>query len=149
MKLLSWNSRGLGNPRRIRSLRKLVKREAPDLVFLQETKVLSSFFSFRKFGLGYKNALAVDRDGKSGGLVLLWKEDINFEVVCYSPNIIHDFIIVGDGCGQRCLLIGVYGIPEASWRHIFWDNLKGLSPSDETPWIVFRDFKKILFHSEK
>lgn len=38
MRLLSWNVRGLGNPRILYSLRNLVRVKAPDLVFLPETK---------------------------------------------------------------------------------------------------------------
>lgn len=71
MNLLNRNFRGLENPNEIWSLCELVKQEAPDLVFLQETKLLSSYFYFRKFNLGYQNALAVDCNGKSDGLVLL------------------------------------------------------------------------------
>lgn len=30
--------------------------------------------------------LVVDSIGKSGGLVVLWKEDVNFEVINYSSH---------------------------------------------------------------
>lgn len=76
------------------------------------------------------------------------KEGIFFEMVCYSPNFIHG-CLVGEGYGQECLLTRVYGLPEASRRPFFWYNLKGSIPVDEILWMVFRDFNKILFHSEK
>lgn len=70
MKLLSLNSCGLGNLGGIWSLHELLKREDLDSIFLQKIKVLVSYFSSRKFGLGYRNGLVVDCDGKRGGLVL-------------------------------------------------------------------------------
>ena len=39
MNLLSWNCRGLGNPRIVRDLHHMVKEKKPTLVFLMETKV--------------------------------------------------------------------------------------------------------------
>ncbi|KAF5444973.1 hypothetical protein F2P56_034064 [Juglans regia] len=44
MKLLSWNVRGLGNPRGIRALCNLVKREAPEVLFLWETHLKAHEF---------------------------------------------------------------------------------------------------------
>ncbi|MCI72567.1 RNA-directed DNA polymerase (Reverse transcriptase), partial [Trifolium medium] len=39
MKLISWNCRGLGNPTAVRALKKLIKDQSPDIVFLMETKL--------------------------------------------------------------------------------------------------------------
>lgn len=149
IKLFSWNFYGLENLCGIQSLCELVKQKDLDLIFLQETNVLSSYFSSRKFSLGFQNILAVDCEGKSGGLVFLWKEKIQFEVLRYSFNFIYGILIVSNGNGQKCLLIGFYGFPKAFCRSSFWDNLKGLRPEDETPWMVFGDFNEILIHSEK
>lgn len=61
----------------------------------------------------------------------------------------YGFLIVGDDYGERCLLMGVYGIPEASRRPILWESFKGLSLKNTTPWIMFGDLNEILFHSKK
>lgn len=99
MRLLSKNFYGLGNSHGIWSFGELLKWEAPDLVFLQETKVSSSFFSLKKFILDFKHGLAVDCMGKSGGLVLLWKEDVNFAILSYSSNFVHGVLHMEDGRG--------------------------------------------------
>jgi exonuclease III len=39
MKIISWNCRGLGNPTAVRALKKLLKTQCPDLVFLMETRL--------------------------------------------------------------------------------------------------------------
>lgn len=41
---ISLNSRGLGNPRRVQNLRDILWREDPNVVFFQETKVISHFY---------------------------------------------------------------------------------------------------------
>ena len=38
MSLLSWNCRGLGNPQTVNALKKVIRLEDPNLVFLMETK---------------------------------------------------------------------------------------------------------------
>ncbi|MCI76476.1 hypothetical protein A2U01_0097746, partial [Trifolium medium] len=39
MKVMSWNCQGLGNPRTVRALQKLLANNHPDIIFLTETKL--------------------------------------------------------------------------------------------------------------
>ena len=39
MNLLSWNCRGLGNPRSVNALKEVIRIEKPKIVFLMETKL--------------------------------------------------------------------------------------------------------------
>lgn len=94
MKVLSWNARGLGNPRGFCTLQDLLKREAPDLVFLQKTKVSASYFITYMLSYGFPNCLAVHCEGKSGGLVLMWKKEIPVDILQYSKNHIHGLITI-------------------------------------------------------
>lgn len=115
MILLSWNPRGLGNPRGFKTLQNLLAREDPDIVFLQETKVRTPFFDSNKFKLGFSNVFVVDCDGKSRGLVLLGKDDIFLEVLNFSVNYIHGLVTIGSNDMNReekCFPIGIYGHPE-------------------------------------
>jgi exonuclease III len=48
MKFLSWNCQGLGNPKTVRVLKKLLTNYQPDLIFIMETKLLNPTFSFIK-----------------------------------------------------------------------------------------------------
>lgn len=58
--------------------------------------------------------LVVDSIGKSGGLVVLWKEDVNFAAINYSSH--HNHGVVGSNRegDNRWWLIRVYGHLEAS-----------------------------------
>lgn len=42
MKLISWNIRGLNNPRKGRLLKNMLMQEKPSILFLQETKCNST-----------------------------------------------------------------------------------------------------------
>lgn len=59
----------------------MLKKEDPDLVFHQETKVKASFFATKKFIFGYNNFMGVDCYGKSRGLAVLWKDDVEFQIL--------------------------------------------------------------------
>lgn len=70
MKILSWNVRGLGNPQGIRTLRDVIVKEGPDILFFQETRLKTQAVENCKYKLGFTNCLAVDCVGKSGGIAL-------------------------------------------------------------------------------
>ena len=61
------NCRGLGKPSAVCSLCELIRREAPALVFLAETKLSRAEFDRVRVRLGDFNRLAVDSMGRSGG----------------------------------------------------------------------------------
>lgn len=94
MKILSWNCRRLGNSRIVQSICFLVNDKGPDVVFLMETKL--SYFCAqavtRKFR--YEGCIVVESIGRNGGLVLLWKQQDQIELVNYSQR--HINIIIKD-----------------------------------------------------
>lgn len=70
MIFLSWNSRGRENPQEIRVLCGLVKGEAPEVLFMQETRLINKVMVRQKVRLGFENCLVVSCKGRSGGLAL-------------------------------------------------------------------------------
>ena len=72
MKIISWNIRGCGNPRKWKTLNRKIKQETPDILFLQETKC--SFGGLEKIkdkiwkGI---NLIALYAAGQSGGVEIL------------------------------------------------------------------------------
>lgn len=64
---------GLGTHKKFETLGVALKGRL-DVFFLQETKVLASFFSSHKFHFGFHNCFPVDRAGLDGVLALLWKK---------------------------------------------------------------------------
>lgn len=73
MSCISWNCRGLGNPRALGTLQELIREKRPHFIFLVET--ISSVLQLDeiKVLLGYDGVFAVSNVGRSGGLAFLWK----------------------------------------------------------------------------
>ena len=65
MSIFSFNYRGLGNPSAVYSLRDLIRRKAPSIVFLLETKLSSMEFGKIRDCLGDFHDVAVDSVGRS------------------------------------------------------------------------------------
>lgn len=86
MKLLSWNYQRLGNPWIGRSLLKFVKDQVPDVCFLMETRLDEDGFNDLYRDLPFKNKLFVKKPNAGGGLALLWKQDIQLDLINYSEH---------------------------------------------------------------
>lgn len=80
MNCISWNCQGLGNPSAVQALKELIRREAPNVVFLMETKKTHKEWDRLKVQLGTKNCLAVDCEGRRGGLALLWDDKTDLTI---------------------------------------------------------------------
>jgi exonuclease III len=84
MNLLSWNYRGLGNPRAIWDLRLLVKEKQPNLLFLMETRAKNKKLQAIRCSLGFEGMFSVDPVGLSGGIALFWKNNGEVSILNYS-----------------------------------------------------------------
>ena len=71
LRIISWNCRGLGNPRSVRALHDLVRCWNPKIVFLMETKSKKNRMERIKNRIGFANGLIVPSVGRSGGIALL------------------------------------------------------------------------------
>nr|POF12336.1 hypothetical protein CFP56_66754 [Quercus suber] len=64
---------------------------------------------------GFIHGLIVPRSERSEGLAMLWKKDINLEIMEYVGNFI-DAIVVEFSSGIRWRIIGFYRHPETHRR---------------------------------
>jgi exonuclease III len=148
MIVISWNCRGLGNPRTVRDLRRMVKVKRPILVFLMETKLKQKKMEKIRCLLGFQNLFVVDSNGRSGGLALLWKEEAGLEIQNYSCRHIQA-VVKNPGGEGSWKFTGFYGHPEASKRGEAWSLLKFLKEFSPQPWLCAGDFNEILEEAEK
>ena len=145
---ISWNCQGLGNPQTVRDLRRMVKVKRPTLVFMMETKLRQRKMEKIRCSLGFHNLFVVDSIGKSGGLALLWKEEVGLEIQNYRRR--HIQAIVKNPVGDRLWkFTGFYGHPDASKRGEAWNLLKHLKDYSPHPWMCAGDFNEILEGSKK
>jgi hypothetical protein len=93
MRILSWNCRGLGNPRTERDLCLLVKEKCLILVSLMETKLRKEKMELIHCKLGFKNLFVVDSVGKSDDLALLWGEEIIVDIQNFSRRHINGVLV--------------------------------------------------------
>lgn len=148
MKILSWNCQGLGNPRAVQALRRLVVAKGPTIVFLSETRCNRSYFTSLSIQFGFDDFFAVDACGKSGGLCLLWKNEST--VAIRSSSLHHiDVEVGGIGDPEHWRLTGFYGHPAAEDRHKSWSLLRRLDLESRLPWVCLGDFNELLCTKEK
>ena len=89
MKILSWNSRGLGHPSKLVALKDLIHSEKPEIMLIQETKQnqceMNRIISQQKHFLGSTS----EARGASGGIVTLWDSK---KWICNSTNVHQNWI---------------------------------------------------------
>jgi hypothetical protein len=64
MSLMRWNCRGLGQPRTVQELTRLVRSVCPDIVFLLETSQHMERVQNLKIRIGMNKCFIVDGRGK-------------------------------------------------------------------------------------
>lgn len=79
MKILAWNCRGLGSPRAVRALLDVQKQAQPDVIFLSESHLDKIKAEKVRRRIGYDHMIIHESDGRSGGLLLLWKKGVTIE----------------------------------------------------------------------
>ncbi|XVE99180.1 hypothetical protein REPUB_Repub03eG0175100 [Reevesia pubescens] len=114
-----------------------------------------TFLKMAKFGTSTNeisaeagNCLAFDCFGRSGGLALLWTENVVIELLSYSASHI-DVIIRDPTIHQDVHFTGFYGNPDIGRRKESWHLLRHLKNSSILPWLCAGDFNKLLSDSEK
>ena len=115
MKILSWNCQGLGNPWTGRSLRKIVREQAPNMCFLIETRLDKEGFNRLYDELPYPNRIIVKNPDMGGGLALIWKEGIVPDLINFTAN--HILVKVKEEDGFEWWLTCFYGWPEAHLQY--------------------------------
>lgn len=144
MNLLSWNCWGLGNHRTVQELYDLCRNKSPYLVFLCETKCNQHAIERIKTKLNLFG-FSVPARGRSGGLAMLWKKDIDVSLRAFIDRFI-DVNLTFFGLSLR--ITGVYGELDVSLRRSAWCQFSSLNSDPSTPWLCLGDFNEILVHNE-
>ena len=122
--------------------------EDPILIFLMETKLVIAELDVIKEGLKRTQGLVVPSKRRSGGLALLWKQDLNVSVQSFSKSHIDTIINQNDG-SQSWRFTGFYGNPDTSKREESWLLLKSFSSINTLSWVCIRDFNELMHSREK
>jgi len=77
MKFITWNIRGLNNPRKQRILRNKLKQEQLDLCFIQETKCTTDIMEAISKQQWHKyKMVAIEGHQMAGGILTLWNPQV-------------------------------------------------------------------------
>ncbi|KAL5554075.1 hypothetical protein UlMin_041476 [Ulmus minor] len=147
MNILAWIVQGLGNNWTFQILHDYVQQYSPSLVFLSET--LSSKLQMKRFRikLGFSGMLLWEKEGRSGGLCLLWSDSVSVQLLSGSKGHIDVMVTSLNSICWR--FTGLYGNPDTSLRPQFWNLMKRLGDSSSLPWLCGGDLNEILFGHEK
>ena len=115
IRLLSWNCQGLGNLWTGRSLRKIVREQAPNVFFLMETRLDREGFD-RLYGeLPYPNRIIVKKPDLGRGLALIWKNEVMIDLINFIAN--HILVKVKEEDRFEWWLTCFCGWPKVNQRH--------------------------------
>ena len=99
-----------------------MRDQAPTVCFLMETRLDKEGFDELCGNLPFLNWLIVKYPNTGGGLALIWKKEIQLDVVNYTANHILAKVVEEDGFVW--FLSGFYGWPEAREKVKSWALLR-------------------------
>lgn len=112
-----------------------------------ETRLDKGGFDNKCRELPFQNKLIVKKPYGGGGLALLWKTQVQLDVINYTDHHILAKVVEDDGF--ECMLTCFYEWPEASQKNKSWALLSHLSTFVRGPWCCIGDFNTILHSKEK
>ena len=146
MRALGWNCRGICNASTVRALRAQNRGHKPAIIFLCETKANGERMDYVNRRVGFNENVVIEAKGRVGGLWLMWKNNVQIEVVEFNKYVIAVKIL---DPGGDWYLIGFYGPPYASKKRKVWENFCALLETFQEPWICFGDFNIVMDSEEK
>lgn len=144
MKILSWNTRGLGDKTKRMVVKRSIKRLNPNLVLIQETKkdiidlvLVKELWSYKDIGWSFVEAI-----GRSGGILTMWDE---------SKISVAQVLKGGYSLTVKCLTINkksfwitnVYRPNDYRERKHLWAELQSLAAYCVEAWCIGGDFNVI------
>ncbi|XP_019097316.1 PREDICTED: uncharacterized protein LOC109131143 [Camelina sativa] len=125
----------------------MYKQFSPDIMFLMETKNSDAVTLKAVEGLNFACRHLVPPQGHGGGgLALLWKQDVDIEILVSGSNFVDTKVLVK---GKSFYATFVYGDPDHIKRRRVWEALKMIAESREEAWFLYCDFNDIVDSSEK
>jgi exonuclease III len=147
MRIAAQNCRGLGNRPAVHGLLALQKKVDPDILFLCETKLDEPRMQKFQLLLGLPNMLVRKCDGRSGGLAMFWRREINVSLRWMGR--MHIDVDVEEEDGFKWRLTGIYGEPRHDKREETCKLLRTLHQQSDLPWLCIGDFNEIMYSFEK
>lgn len=132
----------------VSTLNRYLRCTKAQIAFISETRCGVARAEERIQNLPLRNSIVVSSIGKSGGLWLIWGEDVNVRLIEQNKNMI--VIMVREkGCVDEWMLIGVYGDPNRVENPEIWNDLESHVSGFDGSACLTGDFNAIVSSTEK
>lgn len=149
---LSWNCRGIGGSLRSSTsthLSRLLTATKAQVCFLSETRNHSITSTSIKNRFNINDAFVVPSQGQSGGLWLLWTDEVTVSIVEYSQNFIFAMCI-NNVSHSKYGLVCIYGDPHRRSTDVIWNRVLAFVATNATvPMLCMGDLNNIMNANEK
>lgn len=143
-----WNCRGATSSSFHRFCKQYLDVHHPDVVVVMETRV-DPLKLQRTFGLlGFDGFLSTDVQGYAGGIVVVWKTaQLHITLLRREFQFLH--LRVNMGNMAEWFFTPIYASPNEEARRGLRADLRRLSSSVQSPWLLAADFNDIAHSGEK
>jgi exonuclease III len=151
MNIITWNIRGLNNPRKKRILRNRLRKEQPDLCFIQDTKcTVDKMETISKKQWSKYKMLVVKGQQMEGGILTLWNSQMMNLIVAEATKHTLSVNMQIIGNTKMILCTNVYGSQMLEEKRRMLLDLEDLKTcSNNLHWILAGDFNIITSLAEK
>lgn len=138
---------GLRNPFTVADLKSLVRQNHPHILFLIETKLLSSDMNKICAVLAFPTCFKADNHKRAEGLAILWFDDVQLFLLSFSSY--HTNYQVNSFISMSWRFNGLYTEPRTKQRFRVWNLFHHLHSQYNLSWFCIGDFNEILNLDEK
>lgn len=131
MIVLLWNCRGACSSDFLLYFRDLILLQKSNLVILTEIKVTVDRAKAIIPKLGFTHHASSLAEGNLGGILVLWNDDLDLEVVGHTRHEIHLRVKVYNQ--PLFMLFAIYCLNSPNAKSILWKNLLTVSQSIDYP----------------
>ena len=128
MKCITWNVRGLRDPRRRGVVGRYLREWGADIICLQETMLINSdqrIWSYLGWG-GNDTHVCIDASGRSGGILLAWKPSLFDREDIWRGKHVVAARLIHRADGRTIVFASAYGPTNVSNRAELWEDLTQL-----------------------
>ncbi|XP_027148760.1 uncharacterized protein LOC113749274 [Coffea eugenioides] len=138
----------MGRPLTVSQIEEVNRLHFPEIIFLSETKNKKCYMNKLKMKLKFDSLFVVDPIGRSGGLAVMWRKDVQIKRVLYT-----DFTI------ELCIedlsrkiswwLVCIYANVDDAIREKQWKIIESRRALWGNRWLLAGDMNDILSNDEK
>lgn len=144
-KLMCWNVRGLGCPKKCSVVRDVLRSSRGDICYFQETKINEVDYGYlaRVFPSFFdKNCVYLNAIESRGGLLISWKRSYSLQN-SWATKHSCTALLRQNQTGRLIQITNVYGPSTEADKPAFLTELEGLLPLVQAPWLLVGDFNVV------